>query len=254
MNKAERRPFIGGNWKCFGTPGDVQRYLTSLSAALGGASSADIVLAFPEFLLPEAVSFASSSFQFFSQDVSRFPTGAYTGETAAAQLSALGVSGSLVGHSERRTLLGETDADVSEKLLQTQDRGMQALLCVGESADIRAAGGQYAHVSAQLNAALSAYPADALSLLTVAYEPIWAIGTGNSATPADAEEMIMRIRVLLKSLFGNAADCIRILYGGSVTAANAFDYLSCPSIDGVLVGSASRNAEEFAAIARAAEG
>lgn len=188
-----------------------------------------------------------------AQDVFYEKEGAYTGEISIPMLKALNVDRVIVGHSERRQILGEDDEMVSRKLRAVLDGGLQAILCCGETLEEREAGGAFAKVQGQLDLDLEGLPASDAGRLVVAYEPIWAIGTGVNATPEDAQEMISFIRERLSQRWGEeVAQVIRILYGGSVKPDNAASLLSMPDIDGALVGGASLKAADFAEIVRAA--
>ena len=186
-----------------------------------------------------------------AQDLSAHDSGAYTGEISGAFLAKLGCTYVVVGHSERREYHGETDEVVGAKLQAAYKHGLTPILCVGEGLEVRQAGGHVEHVLAQVEAGLTGItPAQATSLV-VAYEPVWAIGTGEVATPQDAQEVCAAIRTKLAELYsGDTADGIRILYGGSVKAANVAAIMAEDDVDGALVGGASIVAEEFASICR----
>ncbi|HYI25694.1 MAG TPA: triose-phosphate isomerase, partial [Thermomicrobiales bacterium] len=185
-----------------------------------------------------------------AQDVSPHDAGAYTGEVSAAMIATWG-DFALVGHSERRQFHGETNTLVAGKVQALMRSGLTAVVCVGESLVQREAGDAAAIVTSQLSTAIDGLGPDHASRLVVAYEPVWAIGTGVSAQPADAAAMAGTIRNVL-TVFGSAADAIRILYGGSVNAANSGTYLQQPGIDGALVGGASLQPDTFAAIVKSA--
>ncbi len=186
-----------------------------------------------------------------AQDVSEHDGGAYTGEISAAMLAKLGCSYVVVGHSERREYHGETDAVVNTKAVRTLAAEMTPIVCVGEGLEIRQAGDHVAYTLAQLDGSLSGLSAEQVAGLVVAYEPVWAIGTGEVATPEDAQEVCAAIRGRVVETFSpETAESLRILYGGSVKAANIAAIMAQPDVDGALVGGASLEAEEFAAIAR----
>jgi triosephosphate isomerase len=188
-----------------------------------------------------------------AQDLSAHDSGAYTGEVSGAMLAALACRYVLVGHSERRALHGEDDAVVAAKVQAALRHGLVPVLCVGEGLDVRQAGGHVAHCNDQLDAALAGLEAGALQELVIAYEPVWAIGTGEVATPADAQEVCGALRARLAERFGpETAAVVRILYGGSVKAGNTAGILAGPDVDGALVGGASLDADEFASICRTA--
>ena len=189
-----------------------------------------------------------------AQDVSTHDNGAYTGEVSTAMLTKLGCTYVIVGHSERREYHNETDAVVNEKARKVLAAGMTPIICCGEALEVRKAGNQVAHVLAQIEADFDAIPTPDAAKCVVAYEPIWAIGTGEVATPADAQEVCGAIRGKLAGLYGQeVADGIRILYGGSVKSGNVGDIMAQPDVDGALVGGASLKAEEFGKICRLGE-
>ena len=186
-----------------------------------------------------------------AQDLSAHTDGAYTGEISGAMLARLGCTYVLAGHSERRELHGEDDATVGAKVRAAYVHGLTPILCVGEGLEVRRSGDQVAHTLAQLDGALEGVTAEQAASLVVAYEPVWAIGTGEVATPADAQEVCVAIRGRLAGLYSTAvADGVRVLYGGSVKASNAAAIMAEADVDGTLVGGASLKAEEFAAICR----
>lgn len=186
-----------------------------------------------------------------AQDVSEHDGGAYTGEISAAMLAKLGCAYVVVGHSERREYHGETDAVVNTKTGKVLTAGMTPIVCVGEGLDVRKAGAHVAHTLAQIDGSLAGLSADQVAGLVVAYEPVWAIGTGEVATPLDAQEVCSAIRGRIAETWSSeAAAAVRILYGGSVKADNVVAIMAQPDVDGALVGGASLQAEEFAAIAR----
>jgi triosephosphate isomerase len=186
-----------------------------------------------------------------AQDLSAHAAGAYTGEVSGTMLAKLGCAYVVVGHSERRQQHGEDDALVSAKVKAAFAAGLTPILCVGEGLDVRQAGEQVPHTLAQLDGAVEGLTAEQARTLVVAYEPVWAIGTGEVATPADAQEVCGAIRTRLAELFsGDVADAVRVLYGGSVKSGNVATIMAEPDVDGALVGGASLQAEEFAAICR----
>lgn len=186
-----------------------------------------------------------------AQDVSEHDGGAYTGEITAAMLAKLGCSYVIVGHSERREYHEESDTLVNTKAHKVQAHGMTPIVCVGEGLEVRKAGQQVEHTLAQIDGSLAGFSPDEIAGLVVAYEPIWAIGTGEVATPDDAQEVCSAIRNRISQTSSpEAAAALRILYGGSVKAANVASIMAQPDVDGALVGGASLQAEEFAGIAR----
>jgi triosephosphate isomerase len=187
-----------------------------------------------------------------AQNMHEQPNGAYTGEVSAPMLQELGVDGVILGHSERRQYFNESDDALARKVLVAVDAGLEPILCVGESLTQREAGETEALLTRQVAADLANVPDDRLARVVIAYEPIWAIGTGRTATTEQAEEAIALIRGLIESRSAEAAAAIRILYGGSVKPENAEELVSQPDIDGALVGGASLDPEDFAAIVAAA--
>jgi triosephosphate isomerase (TIM) len=190
---------------------------------------------------------------FGAQDLSPHDSGAYTGDVSGAMLAALACSYVVVGHSERRALHGEDDAMVASKVRAALRHGLAPILCVGEGLEVRHEGRQVAHCCDQLDAAIVGLSDEQMQNVVLAYEPIWAIGTGEVATPEDAQEVCGELRARLAGRFGpETAETVRILYGGSVKAANTAGILAGPDIDGALVGGASLDADEFAQICRIA--
>jgi triosephosphate isomerase len=186
-----------------------------------------------------------------AQDLSPYDSGAYTGDISGAMLSRLGCTYVLVGHSERRQYHAEDDAVVNAKLKAAVKHGLTPILCVGEGLEVRKLNGQVDHAVAQVTAALEGIPADVAKTFVIAYEPIWAIGTGEVATPEDAQEVCGEVRLTLSQMYpGDLANGVRVLYGGSVKAANVSAIMAQPDVDGALVGGASLDATEFAGICR----
>lgn len=243
---------IVGNWKMNTTPKSAEILAYDLRKTCSAAISGNIVIC-PPYVSLDRVSriVAESHIQVGAQDVHPESSGAFTGEISPSMIAEL-VEFVIVGHSERRTLFGESDDLVGRKVVASLDAGLKPILCVGESLEDRRAGRAESVVSSQLLACL-ADVTDVSSLL-VAYEPVWAIGTGEAATPQIAQDMMNSVRSVLRSRFGAAADSVPCLYGGSVNADNVQDFVREQDIDGALVGGASLDAESFAAIvARASE-
>jgi len=248
-----RRPLIAANWKLHKTRAEVRAFASTFLAALD-VSDADIVVA-PSFPLLEtaAAAFAGTPIAIAGQDASAHANGAYTGEVSAAQLRDVGCSAVILGHSERRAYHHESDATVARKLAISADEALTPIVCIGETLAEREAGRTESVVLAQLDGALEGHPSALLERLVIAYEPVWAIGTGRNATPADAQAVHATIRVRLSARLGDAhAARVRILYGGSVKPDNAAALLAEPDIDGALVGGASLDADSFLRIVRAA--
>jgi triosephosphate isomerase len=189
--------------------------------------------------------------EYGAQDVSTQDSGAYTGEISAAMLAKLGCSYVIVGHSERREHHAETDEVVNAKAHKALAAGMTPIVCVGEGLEVRQAGEHVAHTLAQVDGSLAGFSAEQVAGLVIAYEPVWAIGTGEVATPDDAQEVCAAIRERVREVHGDAAaDGVRVLYGGSVKAANVAGIMDKGDVDGCLVGGASLQADEFSGICR----
>jgi triosephosphate isomerase len=245
-----RVPLIAGNWKMYKTSGEGAAFVRALAARIGAAEGREVVVA-PPFtgLLEAATAAAGTSIIVAAQDVFWEKEGAYTGEVAPGMLTDIGVKGVIVGHSERRQYFGETDDHVSRKVRAALDGGLSPIICVGESAGEREARRTREVLSTQIPAALSSVRSEEGLPVTLAYEPIWAIGTGKTATPQMAQEAIAFCRErVADSLGGDAAGKIRVLYGGSVKPDNIDDLMAQPDIDGVLVGGASLDLEAFCLI------
>lgn len=245
-----RRTLVAGNWKMHGSSRSVEQLLTELKPAVA-ASAAEVAVIPPYPYLSQAISLlADSQIAVGAQNVCMYRgEGAYTGEVSADMLKELGCRFVLVGHSERRALFGESDECVAEKLAAALEQGLQPILCVGESLEQRVAGETLNVVGRQLQAVLQTVN-QPLDEIVVAYEPVWAIGTGETATPEQAQEVHAFIRQELATFDKSLSVKIRILYGGSVKAANAEELFAQPDIDGGLVGGASLDASEFAAICK----
>ena len=253
-----RQPLMAGNWKMNCNHLEALALVQKLAFSLDDADhDACEVLVLPPFVDLRSVQTLVDGdrlrLRYGAQDLSPHDSGAYTGDVSGPMLAKLGCSYVLVGHSERRDGHAESDELVRRKVQAAVRAGLVPVLCVGEGLQVRQAGGQVAHCTAQLRAALQDLPAPAVRTLVVAYEPVWAIGTGEVATPQDAQEVCGALRSTLAELHpGELADGVRVLYGGSVKAANAGELLEQPDVDGALVGGASLSAEEFAGIVRAA--
>ena len=246
-----RRALVVGNWKMHGTRNSVDALLAALLKDTVSSTGADIAVC-PTYLhIDSAVSLCSdSAITVGAQDCSQFASGAYTGEVAAPMLADSGCRWVILGHSERRQYHGEAEAQIAAKLASVIDAGMQPILCVGETREQREAAEAEAVVAAQIQGALSGQ--SSLDNLVIAYEPVWAIGTGLTASPQEAQAMHAFIREQLKTVAGLDAQATRILYGGSVKAANAAQLFAESDIDGALVGGAALVAADFAAIVAAA--
>ena len=243
-----RRKLVAGNWKMHGVKADISQVTAvSLAAETAGA---DVALCLPATLIERAAR-AAPGFPVGGQDVHANEKGAHTGCVSAARLLDAGARLTIVGHSERREAQGETDADVKAQAEAALAAGLDVILCVGESDSIREAGQAVATVAAQLDASLPATIGDP-ARFSVAYEPIWAIGTGKVPSVADIGEMHTALRQRLVAAFGEAGQGVRILYGGSVKASNAAEIFAVPDVDGALVGGASLKSDDFLPIVHAA--
>jgi triosephosphate isomerase (TIM) len=259
-----RRPLIAGNWKMHLTHleaiGLVQKLAFSLKEP--ELEAAEVVVLPPFTALRSVQTLVTGDklgIGYGAQDLSVQDSGAYTGEVSGAMLAALACRYVVVGHSERRMLHGEDDAVVAGKVQAALRHGLVPILCVGEGLEVRRAGEHVPHCTAQLEAALEGLTAEQVTSpgegtgIVIAYEPVWAIGTGEVATPEDAQEVCAAVRSRLTERFGaETAGIVRILYGGSVKAANTAGILAGPDVDGALVGGASLDADEFAQICRTA--
>lgn len=247
-----RRPLIAGNWKMYKTTGETEEYIRRLAALLMPQEEAEVAVC-PPFTSLQAASQALAScgreILLGAQDVYPEEEGAFTGEISPLMLKDLGVRLVIVGHSERRQILGETDDLVARKVRAVIEHGMTPILCVGETLEEREAGKAEEKVVGQVRADLEGLSPETVADMVIAYEPIWAIGTGKTATPEDAQEMNSLIRREIASLFGaDASARIRILYGGSVKPDNIASLMEMEDIDGALVGGASLDPESFARI------
>jgi len=253
-----RVPLMAGNWKMNLDHQQATHLVQKLAWTLDDAKhdhAAVEVAVLPPFpdirSVQTLVDGDKLPLRYGAQDLSAHDAGAYTGEVSGAFLAKLGCTYVVVGHSERRQYHREDDALVNAKVKAAHRHGLTPILCVGEPLEVRQAGTHREHTLAQLTAALDGVPAEQAAATVVAYEPVWAIGTGEVATPDDAQEVCGAVRARLGELYGGAvAAGVRVLYGGSVKAANIAAIMACPDVDGALVGGASTDAAEFAAIAR----
>ncbi|MDT0164447.1 triose-phosphate isomerase [Actinotalea sp. AC32] len=255
---AERTPLMAGNWKMnldhHQATHLVQKLAWTLKDAKHDYSSVEVAVLVPFTDLRSVQTLVDADkyeIKYGAQDVSAHTEGAYTGEISPVMLAKLGVSYVAVGHSERREYHGEDDALCAAKVASAFGQGIVPILCVGEGLDVRKAGEQVSYTLAQLDGALSGLPAEQAAQIVIAYEPVWAIGTGEVATPDDAQEVCKAIRDRLAELYSRElADGVRVLYGGSVKSGNVAAIMAQPDVDGALVGGASLDAEEFAKIVR----
>lgn len=255
MSANGRMPIIGGNWKMNTTLFAAADLAQSLVRRIGEVTDVEVVLC-PPYPNLEAVHrvIDGSTLQLGAQDVFWAPGGAYTGEVSAAMLTAVGCTWVIVGHSERRRLLGESSEVVNRKLHAALHGDLQVILAVGETREERHGGQTTAVLEEQLRQSLASVDVDRMAEVVIAYEPVWAIGTGETATPDQARDAHASIRHILAELYGGeAAERIRIQYGGSVTAATCAELLGEAGVDGALVGGASLKPDEFGAIVTAAQ-
>jgi triosephosphate isomerase len=248
-----RTPLIAGNWKMHKTVAEAEEFIQALLPRVSTADGVDVAVC-PGFLALQAMvdSTRGSRVQVYAQNMHHASEGAFTGEVSAPMLTELDVHGVILGHSERRELFGETDKALQLKVPVALDAGLLPILCVGETEAERDNGDTERKLRHQVQEGLAKVPVERLGEVVIAYEPIWAIGTGKVATPEQAQEAIAFVRALVGDRSKPAADRVRVLYGGSVKPDNAAELLALPDVDGALVGGASLDAESFAAIVDAA--
>jgi triosephosphate isomerase (TIM) len=249
----DRRPLIAGNWKMYKTVQEADAFIAALLPRVSSIQNVDIGIC-PTFTALQAMVDATrgSPVDVYAQNMHQEDHGAFTGEVSASMIDEIGVHGVILGHSERRQMFGETDRALALKLQAALAAGLAPILCVGETEEEREAGDTERKLRHQVQEDLARLETDQLGALVIAYEPIWAIGTGQVATPEQAQEAIAFVRALVGDRSRQQAERVRILYGGSVKADNAAELLALPDIDGALVGGASLDAESFAAIVAAA--
>lgn len=248
-----RNKLVAGNWKMFGSRAMTRSLVAGLAAEFADGAPCEIAVCPPFPYLDEACRAADgTAVTVGAQDVSDQDEGAFTGQVSGAMLAEIGCRYAIVGHSERRSLNGEGDALVAAKFIAAQSHGLTPILCVGESLEERESDRTEEVVGRQVRAVLAAAGIEAFARAVIAYEPIWAIGTGRTASPEQAQAVHAFIRGLLRAENANIADFVKVLYGGSVKAANAAEIFAMPDVDGGLVGGASLEVEGFASICRAA--
>jgi triosephosphate isomerase len=250
-----RVPFIVGNWKMHKTIAEAESYIQALLPQVGAVDGTEVAIC-PAFPALQAMvdSARGSSVQVYAQNMHAAEQGAFTGEVSAPMLSELDVDGVLLGHSERRAYFGETDRALAAKVLRALEAGLRPILCVGETEQERERGETERRLRHQVQEGLEKVPLDRLPDVVIAYEPVWAIGTGLVATPDQAQEAIAFVRALVEGLDKAAGDGVRILYGGSLNPDNAPELLALPDVDGALVGGASLDPRSFARIVEVALG
>jgi triosephosphate isomerase len=248
-----RTPLIAGNWKMHKTQEQAEEHIQALLPRVSALDGVDVAICVPFTDLNAMVDSArGSNVEVFAQNMHQEAEGAYTGEISAEMLRELDVRGVVLGHSERRELFGETDRALAVKVPAALAAGLVPILCVGETEQERDNDDTDRKLRQQLREDLANVPGERLGELVIAYEPIWAIGTGRVATPEQAQEAIAFIRALVADRDKQAAEHVRVLYGGSVKPENAAELLALPDVDGALVGGASLDAQAFAEIVAAA--
>ena len=248
-----RQPLVAGNWKLNGTKESNKQLIDGILAGAGDVKKAEIAVC-PPFLYLQQVAelLQGSNITYGSQNICEHDNGAFTGEIAASMLNDFGCKYAIIGHSERRSIYGESDAMIAQKFIAAKKAGIAPILCVGELLEEREAGETENVVGRQLDAVVDAAGIEALQNSVIAYEPVWAIGTGKTATPDQAQDVHAFIRNRLAAKNAGVAEAMQILYGGSVKADNAQDLFAKADIDGGLIGGASLQADSFMAICRAA--
>lgn len=248
-----RQPLIMGNWKLNGTKASVEALINGLKEAAAAATGVEVAVCPPVIFLGQVEQLtAGSAIKYGSQDADLHTSGAFTGENSPEMLKEFGCKYALVGHSERRTLHAENDAVVAAKYAAIQAGGLIPVLCIGETIDQFEANQTNAVVEAQLKAVIDVAGIESFANAVVAYEPVWAIGTGKTATPEIAQAVHAHIRAYLAGFNADVAAKVQVLYGGSMNAANAADLLAQADIDGGLIGGASLKVPDFSAIIAAA--
>ena len=254
MNRRYRKTIIAGNWKMNKTATETKKFAEELKAIMPRAKWCDVVVCVPFVNIPAALkAFKDMRVAIGAENLYFEPNGAYTGEVSAEMLKDLGVKYVIIGHSERRQYFGETDITVNKKVQAALSAGLHPIICVGESLEQRETGITNEWIALQVKAALYGVPADKLRRCIIAYEPIWAIGTGKTATSEQAGEVCSNIRATIRALYGaRVARSVTIQYGGSMNPKNAAELLAQPDIDGGLIGGASLKPDQFVDIINAA--
>lgn len=254
MNRRYRKTVIAGNWKMNMTASETKKFAEELKAIMPKAKWCDVVVCVPSVNISTAIrAFKDLRVSVGAENVFYEKSGAYTGEVSAEMLKDLGVKYVIIGHSERRQYFGETDFTVNKKALAALEAGLHPIICVGETLEQRELGITMELIALQVKSALAGVPAEKLRKCVIAYEPVWAIGTGRTATADQAQEVCAAIRKVIGELYGEAvAKATTVQYGGSMNDGNAAELLSKPDVDGGLIGGAALKAEKFAAIVKAA--
>jgi triosephosphate isomerase len=250
-----RTPFIAGNWKMHKTVAEAERFISALLPKVSSADRVDVAICVPFLALQAMVDSARGSrVQVFAQTMHEAEEGAFTGEVSASMLAEIDAGGVVLGHSERRELFGETDRALALKVPAALQAGLTPILCVGETEEERERGDTERKLRHQVQEGLEKVAPERLPEVVVAYEPIWAIGSGRSATPEQAQEAVAFVRALVEGFDREAGQAVRILYGGSLKPDNAEELLALPDVDGALVGGASLDPDAFARIVEIAGG
>jgi triosephosphate isomerase len=246
-----RTPLVAGNWKLNGSRSSIKSLVDGLLSGISEVGQTEVAVCPPFVYLNEVNQMLSgSTIAMGSQDVCAEDSGAYTGEVAGPMLSEMGCAFAIIGHSERRSIYGESDEDTARKFAASQRNGLKPILCVGETLEEREKGITEDVVARQIDAVINLMGVDAFENAVIAYEPVWAIGTGMTATPEQAQDVHAFIRNRIASHSSDVAEKIQILYGGSVKGANAAELFAKPDIDGGLIGGASLDADEFLTICK----
>lgn len=243
-----RKPIIAGNWKMNKTPDEAAALINDLKPLVASAQAEVVVCPPATDLAAAAAALAGSNISLGAQNMDYHDSGAYTGEVSADMLLGLGVKYVIIGHSERREYYAETDETVNLKVLKALEKGLTPIVCVGEKLEERESGVTAEVVRKQTKLALLNVAQGDVAKVVIAYEPIWAIGTGKTATSDDANNTIKEIRAAIKEVFGNVAEEVRIQYGGSMNPKNATELMAMSDIDGGLIGGASLKAEDFSKV------
>lgn len=246
-----RNTLVAGNWKLNGSTKSINELLDGILAGMSEAKT-DVAVCAPYIYIPQVQQkLTGTAIKYGSESISEYDSGAYTGEISGSMLNDFDCDYAIVGHSERRTLFGEKDADTANKFAAARKHGIKPILCVGELLEEREQGITEEVVARQLDAVIDLEGVAALADGVIAYEPVWAIGTGKTASPQQAQDVHAFIRKKIASLDESVAEKVQILYGGSVNGGNADELFAMPDIDGGLIGGASLKAEDFLAICRA---
>jgi triosephosphate isomerase (TIM) len=244
-----RTPFMAGNWKMNNTVAEAEKLIAALLPRVSAVSGVDVAVCPPFTALAALVESArGSNVAVYAQNMHEADSGAFTGEVSAPMLAELDVAGVILGHSERRQYYNETDRALAQKVPHALEAGLTPILCVGETEEERERGDTERKLRHQVQEGLEKVPVERLPEVVVAYEPVWAIGSGRSATPEQAQEAVAFVRALAEGIDKAAGQAVRILYGGSLKPENAEELLALPDVDGALIGGASLEADSFAQI------